>query len=39
VTVKTVDMHLTSSYRKLGIHQRVEPAAALAEHDCAATSR
>jgi DNA-binding CsgD family transcriptional regulator len=30
VTVKTVEMHLTRSYRKLGIHKRVELAAALA---------
>jgi len=37
VTVKTVEMHLTRSYRKLGIHKRVELAAALAAHDRAAT--
>jgi DNA-binding CsgD family transcriptional regulator len=39
VTVKTVEMHLTRSYRKLGIHKRVELAAALAAHERAATGR
>jgi DNA-binding CsgD family transcriptional regulator len=31
VTVKTVELHLTSSYRKLGLHSRRELAAALAD--------
>src|SRR5579864_4816634 len=39
VTVKTVEMHLTRSYRKLGIRTRVELAAALAAHERAMTSR
>jgi DNA-binding CsgD family transcriptional regulator len=39
VTVKTVEMHLTRSYRKLGIHKRVELAAALAAQERTATSR
>ena len=38
VTIKTVEMHLTRSYRKLGIHKRAELAAALAAHERAATS-
>jgi DNA-binding CsgD family transcriptional regulator len=39
VTIKTVEMHLTRSYRKLGINKRAELAAALAAHQPAATSR
>lgn len=33
VTVKTVEMHLTSAYRKLGVDSRVELAAALRRPD------
>jgi DNA-binding CsgD family transcriptional regulator len=32
VTVKTVELHLTGTYRKLGLHSRRELAAALAAH-------
>jgi DNA-binding CsgD family transcriptional regulator len=39
VTLKTVEMHLTRSYRKLDIHKRVELAAALARHERATTGR
>ena len=31
VTPRTVELHLTSSYRKLGVQARTELAAALAE--------
>ena len=36
VTVKTVEMHLTRSYRKLDIHKRAELTAALAVDERAA---
>jgi DNA-binding CsgD family transcriptional regulator len=39
VTVKTVELHLTGTYRKLGLHSRRELAAALAAHADAARQR